>query len=124
MQLFTFFATSNWRDEGQIRGQTDQLLAHVLAIMCELEAHEISEVNAVSDRELLDSDCKLLSKRFTAATLCTVLHVKLLVKYVSNSTVYASHRKLHPEALPVGARRNLPSRSAACGVRSLGVSAF
>jgi hypothetical protein len=124
VQLFHFFATSKWRDEAQIRGQTDQLLVNVLSVMCELDEDEIPAVKAVRDRDLHVSDCSLLSKGFTAAPLCTVLHFMLLRKYVSNPALYAAHLKQHPDALPVGARRNLPSRSAACWVRSLGVSAF
>ena len=112
VQLFTFFATSRWRDDMMLKSDIAGLLDVALRLMCELEPHEISDVNTVSSRDLLTSDCCLLSRGFTAAPLCTVRYFKLLEKYVSRPDLYVLHLKQHPEAQPqriqVGACRNLP----------------
>jgi hypothetical protein len=114
VQLFNFFATSRWRDVAQIQPDIAGLLDVALSLMCELEPDEISEVNAVSNRDLLKSDCSLLSQGFLAAPLCSVRHFKLLEKYVSRPELYVAQLKQHPEAesqrIQVGACRNLPSR--------------
>ena len=114
VQLFNFFAKSRWRDVAQIQSDIAGLLDVALRLMCELEPHEISEVNAVSNRDLLKSDCSLLSQGFVAAPLCSARHVLLLRKYADKPDLYVAQLKQHPEAesqrIQVGACRNLPSR--------------
>jgi len=98
----------------QIQSDIAGLLDVALRLMCELEPHEITEVNVVSNRDLLKSDCSLLSQGFLAAPLFLVRHVLLLRKYVDNPDLYDAQLKLHSEAesqrIQVGACRNLPSR--------------
>ena len=114
VQLFTFFATSRWRDDMMLQTDIAGLLDVALRLMCELEPLEISEVNAVSSRDLLKSDCSLLSQGFLSAPLCLVRHVVLLRKYVDKPELYDAQLKQHPDAesqrIQVGACRNLPSR--------------